>query len=359
MPNQPRIPALDGLRGIAVAMVVAHHYWGVSGDNAWQRFLNTGWVGVDLFFGLSGFLITRIVLLNSKKSNFLPVFLVRRLLRIVLPYYVFLACAFFTAIIWQLPLVQAPWAIFALNLQAFFMAITNQTYFSYLGITWSLSWEEMFYFILPLFARLGGVANLPILAIGGIILAPALRCLHSYYYPVSGVLLLIRPDSLFWGILLALGETSTFYRDLLKRRRGLLKVGAVLLSAGLMAVIYRNKPASLSPHASNVLCSAVALWSVVVVSLVLHASPTGFISRFVTASALRYLGRISFSIYLYHQLFAFWASRLYPAAPVFSTGMALAATLLWAAKSWEWWEGPLVRMGQGYAYSQRDSDLIN
>jgi len=354
MTSASRIPSLDGLRGLSVAMVVAHHYWGVTGNSFWQRLLQCGWVGVDLFFVLSGFLITRIVLQNSGGKRFLSVFFLRRFLRTFLPYYFFLVFAFVTAVIWELPLRQAPWGIFALHLQAFFMAVTNQGFFPYLGVAWSLSWEELFYFVLPLFAARAGVQNLHRMAIFGLALAPALRWLHSAYYPVPGdVILTIRPDGLFWGVLLAQAQTSSYWGEVLRSGRRVLQIGVVVLGAGYLAVSCQSADvAPLSLPAKNVLYFTMAVWSFFVVALAVQMPPKSLASRLLVFSPLRYVGKISFSIYLYHQLFAFWTGRLYPSAPAFSIGMALAVTFLWAAKSWEWWEGPLVRLGHRYDYSR-------
>ena|ERR1700721_1032295 len=98
-----RIPQLDGLRGIAIAMVVAFHYAGAEVGPV-PRFpifisgpMNLGWSGVDLFFVLSGFLIGGILLDARESSNYFRVFYRRRVCRIFPVYFVFLVAFFLAA----------------------------------------------------------------------------------------------------------------------------------------------------------------------------------------------------------------------------------------------------------------------
>src|ERR1017187_2368035 len=92
------IPELDGLRGIAALMVVFYHafFWSM-GKGGWPFFprlvasvTQFGWLGVDLFFVLSGFLITGVLLKAKGKPRFLKLFYIRRALRILPVYYGFL-----------------------------------------------------------------------------------------------------------------------------------------------------------------------------------------------------------------------------------------------------------------------------
>ena len=80
-------PGLDALRGIAILLVVMYHYF---------SFFRIGWIGVDLFFVLSGFLITSILLRSRSKPNFFRNFFVRRMLRIF-PLYYFVLALFYLA----------------------------------------------------------------------------------------------------------------------------------------------------------------------------------------------------------------------------------------------------------------------
>src|SRR5450432_1712008 len=88
-PNRSYYPALDGLRGVAILMVVFLHNFG------FMNYFFFGWLGVDLFFVLSGFLITDILLKTMGKPNFLRNFYMRRILRIFPLFYLLLVICFF------------------------------------------------------------------------------------------------------------------------------------------------------------------------------------------------------------------------------------------------------------------------
>jgi peptidoglycan/LPS O-acetylase OafA/YrhL len=146
--NRSYYPALDGLRGLAILLVVFYHNFG------FINYFFFGWLGVDLFFVLSGFLITDILLNTSGQPAFLRNFYVRRLLRIFPLYY--LTLVVFLII---LPLLNQT----ILNLDYY---TTNQVWFwSYLqnwlfifnppndtealNHLWSLAVEEQFYLVWP------------------------------------------------------------------------------------------------------------------------------------------------------------------------------------------------------------------
>ncbi len=82
-------PALDTLRGVAISLVVIYHNFG------FLKFFRFGWMGVDLFFVLSGFLITDILLKQREKKSFLKNFYIRRILKIF-PLYYLMLFGFFT-----------------------------------------------------------------------------------------------------------------------------------------------------------------------------------------------------------------------------------------------------------------------
>src|SRR3569833_1490493 len=98
-----RVPGLDGLRGAAIVMVVVSHYFGeLEGGLHATMF---GWIGVDIFFVLSGYLIGKLILDRRHHANFFSVFYVRRFCRIVPAYLVALALIFAL-----LHFIKAPWA---------------------------------------------------------------------------------------------------------------------------------------------------------------------------------------------------------------------------------------------------------
>jgi peptidoglycan/LPS O-acetylase OafA/YrhL len=157
-----RLPTLDGLRGVAILLVLLSHltlYSEMSTttllDRAYQRATLAGWVGVDLFFVLSGFLITGILLDLKGSSRFFRTFYARRVLRIFPLYYAFLAI-FYIALpqllsskdqVLRLLADQKWYWLYLQNLQ---MARDGWPVPKYLAHFWSLAVEEQFYLIWPL-----------------------------------------------------------------------------------------------------------------------------------------------------------------------------------------------------------------
>jgi peptidoglycan/LPS O-acetylase OafA/YrhL len=150
--EEPRIRALDGLRGLMTIMVVISHFFAeVAHGFAALAF---GWIAVTMFFVLSGFLVGRLILEKQDRANFFKVFYMRRVCR-TLPVYVFCVTLVFL-IMTALP--QAPWldaeVMFPLwsyltFTQNFFMVATDSIGPHWLAPTWTLTVEEHFYLLAP------------------------------------------------------------------------------------------------------------------------------------------------------------------------------------------------------------------
>jgi peptidoglycan/LPS O-acetylase OafA/YrhL len=165
--SQPlkNIPALDGVRGIAILMVLIWHSFpcqlsGPFVPGSWQaravKYLNTTWSGVDLFFVLSGFLIFRLLLSNEFSLRYLAGFYIRRAFRILPLYWLLLASyVFFNQTIenrssfsWILDDPMPIWS-YLLLIQNWLMGFAGTVGCHWLGITWSLAAEEQFYLLAP------------------------------------------------------------------------------------------------------------------------------------------------------------------------------------------------------------------
>ena len=153
-----RIPALDGVRGIAILAVCALHMSIIEPacrlDRVWLRAAEFGWAGVDLFFVLSGFLITGILLDSKAGPNYFRNFYARRVLRIFPLYYAILVMAFLVlphvdALQHSLGLGDASPASYWTYLCNFSMARHHEFPWGPLAVTWSLAIEEQFYLIWP------------------------------------------------------------------------------------------------------------------------------------------------------------------------------------------------------------------
>ncbi len=186
-----RIPELDGLRGIAIGMVLLYHYFFFHAPKVPGSFaayaqvpLRLGWSGVDLFFVLSGFLIGGILLDARGSSNYFKVFYKRRFFRIVPLYAACLAAAFALYTLSHVGVAnrfawmydgKLPWASYSLFLQNFWMARFNTAGAFPMAVTWSLAIEEQFYLTLPMLVRFLSRRQLVTALLVGIFVAPVFR----------------------------------------------------------------------------------------------------------------------------------------------------------------------------------------
>jgi peptidoglycan/LPS O-acetylase OafA/YrhL len=158
-----RITELDGLRGVAILLVLSFHYinnqlWNAQSSigKALCKATSFGWVGVDLFFVLSGFLIGSILIKNKGSKNFFSTFYIRRVVRIIPNYYLAITLFFIICVI---PYFQdnffltgnnvLPWWSYYVMLHNVFMGRLGTMGNDSMSITWSIGIEEQFYLIFP------------------------------------------------------------------------------------------------------------------------------------------------------------------------------------------------------------------
>ncbi|HEX3358176.1 MAG TPA: acyltransferase [Tepidisphaeraceae bacterium] len=211
-----RVKELDGLRALAILLVVAWHYLGAGYGPAsipWRLFI-FGRIGVDLFFVLSGYLITSILLSSTESPNYFSTFYRRRSFRI-LPIYCIMLVIYLIGrqLGGSAPLLfggSLPWWSYVIGLQNIWMAL-HQTYgAAWLAGTWSLAIEEQFYLIFPLVVYFASPQTLLRLLIALLVLCPIGRAIsygfgdHFGYY----VLMPLRADILAIGTLIAWLEFS-------------------------------------------------------------------------------------------------------------------------------------------------------
>lgn len=164
MTNAPlshhHLPSLDGVRGIAILLVLLLHLGVMIPTTPVEHFvyrvISAGWIGVDLFFVLSGALITGILLDSKGSSTYYKDFYIRRALRILPLYYLILVISFYV-----LPFIAHPKAVnfarvagdevwYWLFLTNFRMAAAGGPQHGIMDVTWSLAIEEQFYLVWPL-----------------------------------------------------------------------------------------------------------------------------------------------------------------------------------------------------------------
>src|SRR5260370_14770221 len=174
------IPSLDGLRGLAAILVFATHY----------GYSPTGWIALEFFFVLSGFLITAILLteMNRRLGEYLRRFYWRRLLRTFPAYfgYLFICLAVYVCVkqpfgfLDVLPSLATYWYNFDI------LSDLHHSVFAF-GHLWSMSVEEQFYLVWPLLVFVLSVASLRRVIIAIIVLIPLLRLALFGYYHLNGV----------------------------------------------------------------------------------------------------------------------------------------------------------------------------
>ena len=375
-----RIPELDGVRGLAIAMILLHHYFLLpihaplgSLPSYIQAAGRLTWSGVDLFFVLSGFLIGGILLDARHASNYFRVFYTRRLLRIVPIYFLCLASVFFLAVsvdhgaarefAWMFS-ERIALKLYPVFLQNFWMAKWTTFGTFGLGVSWSLAIEEQFYLTLPFAIRFLR-SNTPLLTVllGGIALAPISRILLHAYYPghflAWVVLMPCRADALLLGVLGAIAVRNQRSRDWLRRRRRLLflSLGALTCALPIITKYFAD------PYGVAMLTVGFTYLGVLYLALILCAIlyPDTLLARFLRWRWLGWLGTIAYGTYLYHELVRslffglIWGHLpLGLSLPEFSVSLlALIATLLISQASWLYLEKPLVNVGHRVSYHQR------
>lgn len=283
------IPELDGLRGIAVLAVIFYHChprlagtWLYSGS-LW------GWAGVNLFFVLSGFLITSILLGSRAKPHYFRNFYGRRVLRIW-PVYLLLLVVVYLEAPWFIgPTIAeavkaAPWLayiFFAQNL--FHLALPSA-----LGPTWSLAIEEQYYFLwAPAVRMLQRPWMLASALAAALVASPLLR--HANLHWMTPTNTLIHLDGIAWGSLLALGLCTLP----LSRRTWLgLGLGGFVLGFWASATIAGG---------TAFLDSALAVcFAGAVLAALASSGARNPLNAALRRGPLAFYGRISYGLYMIH-----------------------------------------------------------
>jgi peptidoglycan/LPS O-acetylase OafA/YrhL len=371
-----RIPELDGIRGIAIAMVVVYHYFLLPIQAPPAALLSyvkaagrLAWSGVDLFFVLSGFLIGGILLDARNSSNYFRVFYTRRFFRIVPIYALVLAGAFTLGCLvsWGLAdkfafMVQGrlPWTPYLVFLQNFWMVARNTLGIWGLGATWSLAIEEQFYLTLPLLIRILSPRRLVHVLVAGVLLAPVVRvALHALWpaHIYSWVVMMpCRADALLLGALGAVAMRNGVWRLRLERNRRVLLFVMTILACGFLVLTkYSPTPYDFGMLSAGLTCLASLYACVLLYAL---ANRRSLLSHCLRWGWLGWLGSIAYGTYLLHEpvrgvlLGLVWSGSPadYSLRGFFVSLLALAITLMVCWASWIFFEKPLVRLGHRARY---------
>lgn len=344
------IPQLDVLRGVAVLVVMLYHVTDLVPRLHLKAAFGFGYAGVDLFFVLSGFLITGILVKSKDSQKYFRNFYARRALRIWPLYYLLL---FFTFIL--LPVIHPslkasifslcrPWQAFPLFLQN--LTLKRQA-FDTLRVTWSLAIEEQFYLVWPVIVWLAPRRVLKPLALSGICLSTVLR----------------------WSVLVGLIAPLTIYMNTLTRLDGL-SLGAflalwvpeandrVVKLAGLFVVVLAFPAAVAVGRVQPGHWSFFGLVAASFAGTLCLAITTTALSK---PSFLRYTGKISYALYLVHvPVFTFVSAYglgniFFAHSPVMADAamfvLSFALCYAVAAASWHFLESRILKLKSRFEYA--------
>lgn len=343
------IPQFDGLRGIAILAVMLTHSEPLRGLGL-ARVVEYGRLGVDLFFVLSGFLITGILLDSRESKNYYRNFYARRALRIWPLYYLVLAV--FLLILPQLthldelrPLVSG-WPYLVFYLQNFVPMLNLWA----LSPTWSLAIEEQYYMVWPTVVRFWHGRRLPILLAGLMLLSLSLRVvLYKLGAPMNLVhrLTFCRLESIAIGSLAAWWIRQPNCSAALWRKTSLWLVSLGIATVLLARFLWGAQSTVVSYFFVAVLFGGV-------LGLTLVSGERDWLRRALCQSWLRFTGKISYGLYLIHMP-AFFCTETYirrsdwlrSSPRLVLMGSAIAGFVVAfgiSTMSWRFFESPLLRL---------------
>jgi peptidoglycan/LPS O-acetylase OafA/YrhL len=323
-----RIDQFDAVRAFAFLAVFAFH----------AVHAPFGYAGVDLFFVLSGFLITRNLLAlraTATTSSSFAAFFFRRILRIIPPYYLAIALIF---VLEPFPAHELPWYLgFASNVRDTLKPVLPGP----LVTLWSIAVEEQFYLVWPFLVLLLPRRTLGAVFVTVIVGAIVFRWCSAANDDAVYRLTLSRMDTLAAGALLALVES----RDVVALRRSAKPVAILGVVAALVfAVLYHSLP-TFRHFSGDALYDVVgySLITIICVALLLSAYVAGPRARAVLCHPwLRHIGKVSYVAYLVHVLVLDVVRRMdLRGGPTIA--IALASTIAVASASWYLLEQPLQR----------------
>jgi peptidoglycan/LPS O-acetylase OafA/YrhL len=368
-----RIPELDGLRGIAILLVLLYH--GIFqktglGLPLLTRSLIVGrlaWSGVDLFFVLSGFLIGGILLDAKDSPSYFKTFYLRRAFRILPLYALVLAFSSFQFLnlhgpvghLGSFPQSTIPFAAFLTFTQNWWMAWLGTFGVGGAAVTWSLAIEEQFYLTIPVIIRNLNRLHLAYVLSFVMLAAPLLRTVVFLTFAHAGfaayVLTPCRADGLSLGVLCALLVRSQRSWDYLLAHRKSLCVLTGVLSLGLVVLTLTSEDPWPVLTATIGYSWLAFFYAACLLIAVTKASKLA--ERVLCNGALMQLGALAYCTYLVHvpliggarRVLGIWLPdsemRLLLGGLI---GLVLAPMI--ATLSWKFFEKPMLRLGRAYRY---------
>lgn len=314
-------PELDSIRGIAICLVLVFHCSSIASPATplarfYVRVVSMGWIGVDLFFVLSGFLITAILLDTFDSQNYFRSFYTRRILRIFPLYYV--SVALWTLAVWLLPsnLLESSQTISTLSYWFYlqnWLPLFHVSPPKVLIHFWSLAVEEQFYLVWPILIRFtakrGAAQTLCIVTVlVAVMLRAVLVLLGStevaFYFTLS------RIDALAIGACVAVYFRSRGTLDPFRRP------GAAFFLIGsatvLLIMFQQHGFYNLNPVVLLVGIFPLGLVFGCFLIILLTSASFGLLRVFFRNRVLRFFGQISYGIYVFHWPIMLLSKEVWP-----------------------------------------------
>ncbi len=362
------LPALDGVRGLAVLLVLCYDCLKLQNNGfvptmIVRKFAASGWIGVDLFFVLSGFLITGILLDTVGRKGYWKSFILRRSVRIFPLYYGTLVIVF--GIVPLLYLVSGYQSgVGALaevkQTQFWYWSYLQNWLFAWQGAWpegrllnhfWSLAVEEQFYLVWPFVVVACSRKRLAWLCLGLCLFALSLRyVMLSNGFPgvATYVMTITRMDSLCAGALLAIAFRSPGWRLRWAGYFPIICAAAIVILLGTDAVYPVLKSESFAAYSIG--HTLIATFFALLIGTLVILPQNHLLSRLFCFSGLVSLGKYSYAIYVFHR-FVYRAVKSYDWSFLADSlqgwgvfAVTLALSYLVARISWLLWESPFLAL---------------
>jgi peptidoglycan/LPS O-acetylase OafA/YrhL len=376
-----RLPPLDGIRGLAVLAVMISHFYGLQRfkdllwtDRIYGSLADGGWIGVDLFFVLSGFLITGILYDSKGGPGYFRSFYMRRVLRIFPLYYGFLFLVFVVApMVLASPPADLQWLQdhqwwYWLYIPNFLGAKFTDHIPGYTGHLWSLAIEEQFYICWPLVVFLCSRKTLLRLCSGVIIVSLLLRIgfrltdvPRDWVYIVTPA----RLDGLACGALVTLLIRSESGRALVARWAKPVALVCGALVAGLW--MYYGRISWWNNPTGTFGLSLIALAFGGLVGMAVTRPSTNWLPNALSHPVLVFFGKYSYAMYVFQNpvMFFFEETAFHP-AKTFPTlagsqlpgsfiqlAAGIGITTVLALASWHLYEKHFLKLKRLFPYGRK------
>jgi peptidoglycan/LPS O-acetylase OafA/YrhL len=303
-------PQLDGFRGLAITLILLHHQTVFTPETPiqelWFRLFSGVWYAVDIFFVLSGFLITTMLYRAKGSGNYFRNFYARRFLRIAPLYYLLLAFTFYVLPNFSHPKIQQ-WSSVSQHqawywafLSNFHVALEGRWTHPVLDVSWTLAIEEQFYLLWPLVVAFFSMKGLKRLCIFGCVFSFLFRALLVSQNANGWLIYVVTPsrmDSILIGALIALYIESS---EKIPLRLPVFRYAQWSLLILLELVLVFGTHDQISPLIQTFGYSLVVLTVGVLLLNARLAQPSDLLYKFLASPFMRFMGKYSYGIYFTH-----------------------------------------------------------